>query len=87
MAREATLRFDGEPLTFSVRADLIARCRRGRLFVVEVKTGSLAPDPRHGPTRRQLLEYSLIFGTPYLLLVDMQARRIHEIGFERLSDR
>jgi hypothetical protein len=82
VTRQATLRFDGEPLAFGVCADLVARCPRGRLHVVEVKTGDLAPDPRHGPTRRQLLEYSLIFGTPHLLLVDMQAGEIHEVGFE-----
>ena len=81
VARQATLSFDGAPLDFGVCADLLARCPRGRLFVVEVKTGALAPDPRHGPTRRQLLEYSLVFGTPHLLLVDMQAATIHEIGF------
>lgn len=86
VAREARLLFDGEPLTFGVRADLLARCRHGRLHVVEVKTGGLAPDPRHGPTRRQLLEYSLIFGTPHILLVDMETRRIHEVGFPELSD-
>ena len=89
VAGEGMIRFDGEELRFGVRADLVARCRRGRLHVVEVKTGGIAPDPRHGPTRRQLLEYSLIFGTPHLLLVDMEARRIHEIGFaigDRLSD-
>jgi hypothetical protein len=89
VAREGSMRVDGETLRFGVRADLVARCRRGRLFVVEVKTGALAPDPRHGPTRRQLLEYAMIFGTPHLLLVDMDARRVHEIGFaipEGLSD-
>ena len=81
VAREGSMLVDGEAVQFGVRADLVARCRKGRLFVVEVKTGGLAPDPRHGPTRRQLLEYSLIFGTPHLLLVDMEARKVREIGF------
>jgi hypothetical protein len=81
VARQATLSFDGAALDFGVCADLLARCPRGRLYVVEVKTGAVAPDPRHGPTRRQLLEYSLVFGTPHLLLVDMQAAAIHEVAF------
>lgn len=53
---------DGELWRFALRADFLVRRRRdGRLFVAEVKTGELAPRLQHGPTRRQLLEYSLAY--------------------------
>jgi hypothetical protein len=82
--RQGALLIDGQRVAFGVRADLLARCPRGRLHVVEVKTGGRAPDPLHGPTRRQLLEYALVFGSRRILLVDMEARRILAIGFEPL---
>ncbi len=53
---------DGELWTFSLRADFLVRRRRdGRFFIAEVKTGEFAPRLSHGPTRRQLLEYSLAY--------------------------
>lgn len=53
---------DGEPRTFKLRADLLVRRRRdGRLLIAEVKTGEVAPQLHHGPTRRQLLEYALAY--------------------------
>ncbi|MGZ3418820.1 MAG: hypothetical protein ACXWUG_25675 [Polyangiales bacterium] len=71
---------DGEEQAVEVRADLIVS-RKGRTFVAEVKTGSLAPDPTHPPTRRQLLEYSLVFGADEVLLVDVPARAVRSVSF------
>jgi Holliday junction resolvase-like predicted endonuclease len=71
---------DGEPHEVSSRADLLVH-RHGRRFVAEVKTGEHAPDPRHPATRRQLLEYHLAFPVHGVLLVDMEARRIHRVDF------
>ncbi len=71
---------DGEELEIEVRADLIVS-RRDRLFVAEVKTGERAPDPTHPPTRRQLLEYSLVFGADAVLLVDVPARAVRAVSF------
>ena len=62
------------------RVDLLV-VRHGKRFAVDVKTGDIAPDPRHPATRRQLLEYLLAFEVDGVLLVDMRARRIHEIAF------
>lgn len=84
VARSASITVDGERLVYEVRADMLARCRHGLLHVVEVKTGARAPDPLLGATRRQLLEYAMVFGTAHVLLVDMEAGEIHEIGFETL---
>ena len=81
LVHEAAILVDGEPMPYEVRIDLLARCPEGWLHVVEVKTGKRAPDPRHPPTRRQLLEYALLFGTSRVLLVDMEEGVIREISF------
>ncbi len=75
-----TFHVDGEPVEARVRADLLVQ-RRGQVYVAEVKTGDRAPDPSHPPTRRQLLEYRFAFDPDGLLLVDMSARRVHEVAF------
>lgn len=71
---------DGETLPIDVRADLIVS-RRGRRYVAEVKTGARAPDLRHPPTRRQLLEYALVFGADEVLLVDVPEGVVHAVAF------
>jgi Holliday junction resolvase-like predicted endonuclease len=76
----SSLWVDGEELDFELRVDLIAE-RDGQRFVVEVKTGELAPDPLHGPTRRQLREYAAVFEDHGLLLLDMEQQRLVEVRF------
>ena len=78
--RVSTMTVDDQPVEISVRVDFIVR-RRRRFFVAEVKTGAVAPSPTHPPTRRQLREYGAFFPDHGLLLVDVEARRIHEIAF------
>ena len=77
---------DGEPIDLDVRADLLVE-RDGRTFVAEVKTGRRAPDPTHPATRRQLLEYWLVFDVDGVLLVDMESRRIRTVRFAAGRDR
>lgn len=80
ITREGIILIDGEPFTFGVRVDLLVR--RGReLSIAEVKTGSRAPDPLHGPTRRQLREYAELFPDCGLLLVDAEANDIMVVEF------
>ena len=74
---------DGEPVEASVRADLLVE-RDDRVYVAEVKTGERAPDPAWPQTRRQLLEYLLVFEPDGLLLVDMEARQVREVAFPEL---
>jgi hypothetical protein len=69
---------DGEDETFDVRADYVAE-RGGRMFVVEVKTGAVAPRLDAPATRRQLLEYGLAFRADGILLVDAEADALHLI--------
>lgn len=71
---------DGEPLEFTLIADYLVE-RAGRRWVAEVKTGERALDLRHGPTRRQLLEYREAFAADGVLLVDAEGRRLHDVRF------
>ena len=88
VARQATAQWrmavDGEEIAVGVRVDLVVE-RRGRRFVAEVKTGARAPDPCLPATRRQLLEYSLVFGAADVLLVDVPARAVHTIAFPEVT--
>ncbi len=79
-----TLRVDGEPVHAAVRADLLVR-RRGRTYVAEVKTGRRVTDPRFPATRRQLLEYALVFQPDGVLLVDVDAGLIRQVDFPGVS--
>ena len=74
-----------EWMDIEVRVDFLAT-RKGRPCVIEVKTGELAPNPRHGPTRRQLLEYSLLFPEREIYLLDMSKGVAHRIEFPKQFD-
>lgn len=78
---QGRMRLDGEEATFSVRLDLEVE-RSGRLYVAEVKTGTLAPDPTLAATRRQLREYAALLPDHGLLLVDMESETITEVDFD-----
>lgn len=71
---------DGQEVPVEVRVDLLVQ-KRGKRYVAEVKTGELAPDPSHPPTRRQLLEYALIFDAREVLLVDVPAGEVRAVAF------
>ena len=71
---------DGAPVTIEVRADLIVERARKR-FVVEVKTGKLAPRLETAATRRQLLEYQLAFEAEGVLLFDAEASALRTVTF------
>lgn len=75
---------NGKEWPITVRADYLAR-KKGRTFVVEVKTGSLASSLQHGPTRRQLLEYRVAFSVDGVLLACPESHTLTEIGFPALS--
>lgn len=61
--------------------------RRGRIYVVEVKTGKVAPNPETRATRRQLLEYAHAFDTDGVLLADMESRKLMAIEFPSIRRR
>lgn len=71
-------------LEIPLRADALVR-RGNRRYIAEVKSTALVADLKHGPTRRQLLEYALAYGTDGVLLVDMHERHVEEISFPGLE--
>lgn len=76
---------DNAPHPFEVRLDYLVRDLRDRRWVAEVKSGDEAPDPVQRATRRQLLEYAvLVPDAAGVLLVDMEARVLHEVAFPPL---
>lgn len=72
---------DRKPVEIEVRLDFIVE-KKGHRYVAEVKTGQNAPNPSWPATRRQLLEYSLIFPDWPILLVDVPAGKVHLIEFD-----
>jgi membrane protein implicated in regulation of membrane protease activity len=78
------LEVDGKRVSVLVRADFIVR-RNGRRYVAEVKTGKLAPRIETPSTRRQLLEYRVVFGVDGVLLVDAESERISFVEFPVLA--
>lgn len=70
---------DGQAHAVTVRADAVVE-RRGRCYVVEVKTGGGASaTDRH--TRRQLLEYGHAFDCDGLILADMERETLQRVDF------
>lgn len=79
--RSFSFEIDGRPLVIELRADLLVALK-GRRLVAEVKTGATAPRIETKSTRRQLLEYRIAYrDVDGVLLVDPEAREVHEIGF------
>lgn len=74
------IRIDDDEREVVVRCDFVV-ARGGRRFVAEVKTGRFAPRIETSATRRQLLEYGIAFGVDGVLLVDMEAERVHSFLF------
>ena len=80
VASTYTLTVDDAPMPVEVRADLIVQ-KHARSFVVEVKTGKVAPRLDTAATRRQLLEYQLAFDVDGVLLFDAEAAALRTITF------
>ena len=78
---DGTLWVDGQAETFGVRLDLVVE-RGGRRFAAEVKTGDNAPDPAWPATRRQLREYAALCPDMGVLLVDVDAGAVYDVGFD-----
>jgi len=83
VAAEGRVRVDGTAVTYRVRADAIVK-RRFRRYVAEFKGGNESAAITNRATRRQLLEYALLFDVAGILLVDAARGRIHRVEFPRL---
>jgi hypothetical protein len=78
------VRIDDRVVAIPLRADYLAT-RDGARYVVEVKTGALAPRIETSATRRQILEYRIAFDVDGVVLVDAEAGHVHEITFPSLD--
>ena len=76
---------DDEPVTVNLRADLLVE-RGEEIFIAEVKTGRLAPDPNFPATRRQLLEYQLAFDVDGVILVAPEQSDVWFVSFPCLHE-
>lgn len=72
---------DGKPYKNSIQADYVVT-KDGLRYVVEVKTGEEATQVTNTQTRRQLLEYYLIYRPDGILLLDMESQVIREVNFQ-----
>lgn len=75
---------DGAEKQIGIRADFLV-ARSQRRFIVEVKTGAVAPRIETAATRRQLLEYLVAFEVDGVLLLDMQERVVRAVEFPQLG--
>lgn len=75
-----TTYIDGQPYKNHIRADFIVR-KGLKKYVAEVKTGTTAPQASNAATRRQLLEYYLVYKPTGVILVDMEKKKIRTIEF------
>jgi len=76
---------DGVSETYEVRADFLVE-RDGLKYVADAKFGKVAEIGNAG-TRRQLLEYAVVYDCDGVLLVNASEKRIHKIDFPLLSKR
>ncbi|KXG78154.1 hypothetical protein AN618_05460 [Fervidicola ferrireducens] len=75
---------NGKPKEIKVRADVIVKKGR-KVYVAEVKSGKTSPLLNVPATRRQLLEYYLVYKPAGLLLVDMEQEKIKTIEYSILK--
>ena len=78
------VQIDDRVVMIALRADYLAE-RDGLRYVVEVKTGSLAPRIETSATRRQMLEYRIAFDVDGVLLVDAESGLVHDVKFPTLE--
>lgn len=72
---------NGQEKEFQIKPDFLAS-KDGFEWIIEVKTGSAA-SPASIPTRRQIREYAQLFPHCRYALFDGNAKKLHEISFER----
>ncbi len=80
MEKDAFMIVDGRRVPYRVRADYLLR-KGNKTYVAEVKTGNQAVSFLQSHTRRQLLEYYLVYQPQAVLLVDGEEGKIEEVVF------
>ncbi|MGQ9474151.1 MAG: hypothetical protein ACUVRN_08920 [Candidatus Caldatribacteriaceae bacterium] len=76
----AVMEIDGQKIPYTVRADYLLK-KRGKTYIAEVKTGSQVANCLQPHTRRQLLEYYLVYRPQAVLFVDGEEEKIEKVVF------
>jgi len=66
---------------YLIRIDYLVR-KRGKVYVVEVKSGEKNPYITNRETRRQMLEYYLAYQPNGIILLNMRNKSISEVKFQ-----
>lgn len=85
-AENYKFKVDNKSYKATVKADMIVK-KGNKTYVVEVKSGKKAPSLKNIATRRQLLEYYLVYRPDGLILVDMEEKKIHSVDYPIVSKR
>ncbi len=72
---------DGEVQYADIQPDYIVK-KKGKKYIVEVKSGTTATSLRNRSTRRQLLEYDYVVENDGIFLLDMEHRDLKLIQFK-----
>ncbi len=71
---------NGEPHSSIIVLDYLVR-KRGKIYIVEVKSGASATSIQNGGTRRQILEYDFVLKNDGIFLLDMEHHEMHLVKF------
>ena len=80
----SSLYVNDQEIPYKIRADFLVE-RNDELAIVEVKTGKEAPKPQNRSTRRQLLEYSLVYDVDCLYLFNAETKSLQSVEFPHNS--
>jgi len=71
---------DNKKYLISVKADMIVK-KGKKMYIAEVKTGEKAPSANLSATRRQLLEYYMVYKPDGIILVDMEKQLLKKVEY------
>jgi Holliday junction resolvase-like predicted endonuclease len=74
------LQVDMDTVNVGLEIDYLVE-RKGKTFIIEVKTGESANKITNSSTRRQILEYSLFIKNNGIYLLDMETEKLQEIVY------
>ena len=76
----SSLLVDNKKYNYELKADYLVK-KGNKKAIVEVKTGTEASNPLNINTRRQILEYMLLYNVDKVFLFDAQNKKLKEIKF------
>jgi len=82
--KQYNMTVDNKKYQISVKADMIVK-KGKKIYVAEVKTGEKAPSANLPATRRQLLEYFLVYKPDGIILVDMENQILKKVEYSIIN--